>query len=211
MSRARPRGKRTPLPHSFYARETEIVSRALLGQILVSTIDGKRVEGRIVETEAYIGPHDPASHAAERIGRTLRNRAMFGPPGFAYVYRIYGVHWCLNTVTREPDYPAAVLIRAVEPLHGLPTMRERRWPKGEHGPDRLLASGPGRLTSAFGITGALDHHDLTRAPLYIVAGESIADAEIIAGPRIGVTQAAEWPLRFSVRNSIWLSRKTGPV
>jgi len=207
----RRRGKRTPLPHSFYARETEIVSRALLGQILVSTIDGKRVEGRIVETEAYVGPHDPASHAAERIGRTQRNRAMFGHAGLAYVYRIYGVHWCLNAVTREPDYPAAVLIRAVEPIYGLQTMRERRWPSGRYGPDQQIASGPGRLAAAFGITGALDHHDLTRPPLYIVSGDPVPDECIVTGPRIGVTQAVDWPLRFCVRGSVWLSRKTGLV
>ena len=211
MTSARQRGTRTPLPHSFYARETELVSRALLGQILVSTIDGKRVEGRIVETEAYVGPHDPASHAAERIGRTQRNRAMFGPAGFAYVYRIYGVHWCLNAVTREPDYPAAVLIRAVEPLYGLETMRRRRWPEGRSGVDRQLASGPGRLAAAFGITGALDHHDLTRPPLYIVPGDPVPEADIVAGPRIGVTQAADWPLRFCVHGCEWLSRKTGRV
>lgn len=211
MSPARSRAKRTPLPHSFYARETEVVSRALLGKVLVSTVDGKRVEGRIVETEAYIGPHDPASHAAERIGRTKRNRAMFGPAGFAYVYRIYGVHWCLNAVTREADYPAAVLIRAVEPMYGLQTMRDRRWPAGASGSDRQLASGPGRLAAAFGITGALDHHDLIRPPLYIVGGDEIGDEDIVAGPRIGITQAIDWPLRFCVRGSTWLSRKTGSV
>lgn len=211
MSPARPRGTRAPLPHAFYARETAIVARELLGHILVSTVDGKRVEGRIVETEAYVGPHDPASHAAERIGRTQRNRAMFGPPGYAYVYRIYGVHWCLNTVTREPDYPAAVLVRAAEPVAGLQTMRERRWPKGGYGPDRLLASGPGRLAAAFGITGALDHHDLTRPPLYVVRGTTVVDADIVAGPRIGITRAAEWPLRFCVRDNVWLSRKSGTV
>jgi DNA-3-methyladenine glycosylase len=165
------------------------------------------VSGRIVETEAYIGPHDPASHGAERIGRTRRNEAMFGPPGIAYVYRIYGVHWCLNAVTHEEEYPAAVLIRAVEPLDGLPHMRRRRSGNRAHSSDRDLASGPGKLAAAFAIDGALDGHRLDRAPLWIEAGERVAQAAIVTGPRIGITKAADWPLRFCVRDSVWLSKR----
>ena len=206
MSRAAA-GRHTPLDRLFYARDTELVARELLGTILVSTIGRRRVEGRIVETEAYVGPHDPASHAAERIGRTRRNTTMFAHAGTAYVYRIYGVHWCLNAVTREPDYPAAVLIRAVEPLRGIETMRHRRWPLQPPGSDRLIASGPGKLADAFAIDGTIDGHDLTKPPLYILPGEPVPDDEVVAGPRIGITRAADWPLRFYVRNSLWVSRK----
>lgn len=203
-SRSRRRSK--PLPRAFYARDTQVVARELLGCTLVSTIDGARVSGRIVETEAYIGPHDPASHAAERIGRTRRNSTMFAAPGIAYVYRIYGVHWCLNAVTMRVEYPAAVLIRAVEPLAGIDLMRRRRWPVGVPGADRLLASGPGKLAAAFGITGALDGHDLRKPPLLIEAGEPVSDAEIVVGPRVGITAAADWPLRFCLANSPWVSK-----
>jgi DNA-3-methyladenine glycosylase len=199
-----PRAAARALKAGFFARDTERVARELLGAILVSTIGGERVSGRIVETEAYIGPHDPASHGAERIGRTRRNASMFGAPGIAYVYRIYGVHWCLNAVTHTQDFPAAVLIRAVEPQHGLDVMRERR---GERLKDRDLASGPGKLAQAFGIDGRCDGHPLDRAPLWIEAGDKVANRDIVCGPRIGITRAIEWPLRFCVRESLWLSRK----
>jgi DNA-3-methyladenine glycosylase len=202
------------LPSAFYARPAEEVARDLLGAHLLSTIDGERTLGRIVEAEAYVGPHDPASHAAERIGRTARNASMYGPPGIAYVYRIYGMHWCLNAVTGSPDHPAAVLIRAVEPLEGLDVMRRRRrappgrrptelsasWP-----PDRELARGPARLARALGIDGALDGHALDRPPLCIVPGERIPDERVVAGPRIGVTRARDWELRFFLRGSPWVS------
>jgi DNA-3-methyladenine glycosylase len=165
------------------------------------------VEGRIVETEAYLGPHDPASHAAERIGRTQRNASMFGPPGRAYVYRIYGVHWCLNAVTMDFDFPAAVLIRALEPVRGLETMRRRRWPMGKPGGDHEIASGPGKLAAAFGITGKLDGHDLRQRPLMLVPDSTIPDHAIVSGPRVGITRALDWPLRFRVADSAWVSRR----
>lgn len=190
------------LPREFYARDTEAVARELLGKVLISTIGRRRVAGRIVETEAYIGPHDPASHGAERVGRTRRNASMFGEPGIAYVYRIYGVHWCLNAVTERVDYPAAVLIRAVEPLSGLETMLERRDCEKES----QVASGPGKLAQAFAINGTHDGHPLNRAPLWIEDGISLSERDVIAGPRIGITKAAEWPLRFCVRERRWLSR-----
>jgi DNA-3-methyladenine glycosylase len=195
------------LPADFYARDTEVVARELLGAVLVSSIGGARVAGRIVETEAYIGPHDPASHGAERIGRTRRNESMFGAPGIAYVYRIYGVHWCLNVVTHEEHFPAAVLIRAVEPLAGVDVMRRRRFRSQLSLTDRDLASGPGKLAAAFAIDGALDGHALDRAPLWIEAGSRIDVREIVSGPRIGITRAADWPLRFCLRDSPWLSRR----
>jgi DNA-3-methyladenine glycosylase len=194
------------LTRDFYARDTAVVARELLGAFLVSSVAGARVQGRIVETEAYLGPHDPASHAAERIGRTRRNGSMFGPPGTAYVYRIYGVHWCLNAVTMPEGFPAAVLIRAIEPARGLPTMRRRRWQNGAAGPDRLLASGPGKLAAAFAITGALDGHDLRRSPLSIVSGDFIPDEQVVIGPRIGISRASDWPLRFRVGDSPWVSK-----
>jgi DNA-3-methyladenine glycosylase len=199
--------RRNSLGREFYERDTEKVARDLLGAILISTIGGQRVSGRIVETEAYIGPHDPASHGAERIGKTKRNNSMFGPPGIAYVYRIYGVHWCLNAVTHEEHYPAAVLIRAVEPLEGLDVMTARRFGLRTQANPRDLASGPGKLAQAFAIDAACDGHRLDRAPLWIEAGEPIRPKNIVAGPRIGITKAADWPLRFCVRNSLFLSRK----
>jgi DNA-3-methyladenine glycosylase len=174
---------------------------------LVSTIGGARVSGRIVETEAYLGPHDPASHAAERIGRTRRNTSMFAAPGTAYVYRIYGVHWCLNAVTMRIDYPSAVLIRALEPADGIAVMRRRRWPDAPAGSDRLIASGPGKLAAALGITGELDGHDLLQPPLFIEPGEPVEDTKVVVGPRIGITQAADWPLRYWVAECPWVSRR----
>lgn len=199
--------RRNSLPRVFYERDTEKVARDLLGSILISTIGGRRVSGRIVETEAYIGPHDPASHGAERIGKTRRNLSMFGPPGIAYVYRIYGVHWCLNAVTHEEHYPAAVLIRAVEPIDGIDIMMRRRFGKVVPGKERQLASGPGKLATAFAIDGACDGHMLHHTPLWIEHGEPVPRRDVIVGPRIGITKAADWPLRFCVRDSVWLSRR----
>ena len=196
----------SPLPRRFYARKAERVARALLGQILVSTIGGERVAGRIVETEAYAGPHDPASHAAERIGRTLRNEAMFGEPGIAYVYRIYGVHWCLNVVTDRAEFPAAVLVRAVEPIEGLDAMRARRSIARPIRSDRDLASGPGKLAQAFAITGAQDHHPLHEPPLCIVGGARVPARNVVATTRIGITRAHDWPLRFYERGNLHVSR-----
>lgn len=164
---------------------------------------GRVTAGRIVETEAYIGPHDPASHAAERIGRTRRNAAMFGEPGTAYVYRIYGLHWCLNAVTDRAEFPSAVLIRAIDPVQGIEVMRERR---GGAWDGRRLTGGPARLTQALGVTGDLDHHPLDRPPLWIAAGVPVPDAKVDAGPRIGITRAADWPLRFHVRGHRCVSR-----
>lgn len=196
---------RRPLPPSFYARPSTVVAPALLGQLLVTTIGGRRTVGRIVETEAYTGPGDPASHAAERIGRTARNASMYGPPGIAYVYRSYGIHWCLNAVTDAVDHPAAVLIRAIEPIEGIDIMRARRGLRPAH-PDRFIGAGPGRLTQALGIVGGLDGHRLDRPPLTIVEGEPVSAEDVEIGPRIGITHAADWPLRFCVRGNLFVSR-----
>lgn len=211
MSRGRTRraSARVPradaLPSSWYARATEEVARDLIGAHLVSTIGGLETVTRIVETEAYVGPHDDASHAAERIGRTARNEAMFGTPGIAYVYRIYGIHWCLNIVTERADYPAAVLIRALEPLSGIDHMRARRAAAAKHLPDTALTSGPGRLAQALGITGEHNAHPLDRAPLYVRAADTVA--AIASGPRIGITRAVDWPLRFWESGNRWVSRR----
>lgn len=194
-----------PLAPAFYARPAEVVARDLLGTLLVSTIGGETV-GRIVETEAYVGPHDDASHAAARIGRTARNASMFGAPGHAYVYRIYGVHWCVNIVTDAPDFPAAVLIRAVEPVSGIPLMRLRRHLTRPGAPDGALGRGPGNVAAALGITGEQDGHRLDTAPLWVAPG-GVSDDMVERGPRIGITRAADWPLRFWVRGHPSVSRR----
>ena len=189
------------LPASFYARPTPVVARRLLGHVLVSDVGGRRTAGRIVETEAYLGPDDPASHGY-RARRTRRNASMFERPGTAYVYFTYGMHWCLNAVTEREGFPAAVLIRALEPLDGLPTMRRRR----RNAPDRELCSGPAKLCQALGVTGREDGAPLTRGRLRIVRQGSRQRYAIIVTPRIGITRAVDWPLRFLIEGSPWVSR-----
>jgi DNA-3-methyladenine glycosylase len=195
----------TPVAAKFYARPTAEVARRLLGHILVSDIGGRsrRTAGRIVEVEAYVGPHDPACHAYGH-RRTARTEPLYGPPGTAYVYFTYGMHWCLNAVTEIHDYPAAVLIRALEPLAGLETMRRRR---GDM-PDRLLCAGPARLCEALGVTGTVNGVSLQRSPLRIVKNGKAPPrrSAIVSGPRIGITQATDWPLRFYLKDSPWVSR-----
>jgi len=178
-------------------------ARCLLGACLESTVDGVTVSGVIVETEAYDGPGDPASHAATVRGPTDRNRAMFGPPGHAYVYRSYGVHWCMNVVTGEEGRAQAVLIRGVEPLEGEAAMVERR------GGRRPLAAGPGRVGAALGITQALYGHDLRRPPLTLASGWAVGDGHVGVSARVGVSKAADWPCRFYVRGSSGVSRPDG--
>ena len=184
-------------------RGARAVAPDLLGWEIESTVGGLRTVGRIVEVEAYTGPHDAASHAAERIGRTRRNASMFGPPGIAYVYLIYGVHWCFNVVTGREDYPSAILVRALEPVVGEATMEARR------GRTRDLCSGPGRLCQALGVTGALDGHPLDRAPLRLIPRQPVPTGRVGRSPRIGVTRARERELRFFLRGSPHLSVRTG--
>ncbi len=190
-----------PLPPGFYARDTVVVAKALLGQLLVSAVGGRRCLARIVETEAYVGPHDPACHAAGW-RRTARTETLYAPPGRAYVYFTYGMHWCLNVVTEPAGYPAAVLLRAAEPLEGLATMRRRRGAVA----DRALAAGPARLTQALGVDGRLDGHDLAARPLWIAAGPRVPARRIAVGPRIGIRVAVDWPLRFWVTDDPFVSR-----
>ena len=181
------------------------VARRLLGQILISDVGGarRRTAGRIVEVEAYVGPHDPACHAYGR-RRTARTEPLYGPPGTAYVYFTYGMHWCLNAVTEAEGYPAAVLIRALEPLVGLETMRRRRG--GAKVPDRRLCAGPARLCEALDVTGALNGASLANGALRVVRGEKRRAAPVVVGPRVGITEATEWPLRFYYKDSPWVSR-----
>ena len=190
-----------PLATSFYARPTPLVARRLLGQILVSDIGGVRTAGRIVETEAYVGPHDPACHAFGG-RRTARTEGLYGEPGTAYIYFTYGMHWCLNAVAEATEYPAAVLIRALEPLAGIAAMRRRRG----RVPDYALCAGPARLCEALGVTGALNGVWLQRGVLRVLRSGNVRPGAIQTTPRIGITQAVDWPLRFLIRGSPWVSR-----
>jgi DNA-3-methyladenine glycosylase len=189
------------LPASFYARPTPEVARRLLGHVIVSEVGGRHTAGRIVETEAYLGPDDPASHGYGA-RRTRRNASLFEPPGTAYVYFTYGMHWCLNAVTERAGFPSAVLIRALEPLEGLATMRRRRG----HVADPQLCSGPAKLCQALGVTGRDDGRPLTRGPVRIVRDRWRHHNSIIVTSRIGITRAADWPLRFLIEGSPWVSR-----
>jgi DNA-3-methyladenine glycosylase len=189
-----------PLPVRFYDRATEVVARELLGAILEHRTPDGMVRGRIVETEAYTGPDDPACHAAA--GITPRTRILYGPPGMSYVYFVYGMHWCFNAVTREEGHGSAVLVRAVEPVAGLPLMRRRR----RVSRDVDLTSGPARLCDAFAITGDQNGVRLDRGPLRILKGDDVPDEKVLVTPRIGIKKAADWPLRFLVRDNPFVSR-----
>jgi DNA-3-methyladenine glycosylase len=181
------------LSRDFFARSVHEVAPDLIGVTLL--VDG--VGGPIVEVEAYDST-DPASHAYR--GRTPRNGAMFGPPGHAYVYRSYGIHWCLNLVCEQEGTAAAVLIRALEPAHGVERMQERRRVENA----RLLAAGPGRLCEALGVTGDHDGLPLDRPPFELRPRAGTPD--IAAAPRIGLTRAAELPWRYVLAGSRFLSR-----
>lgn len=197
-----------PLPRSFYRRPVRRVASDLLGCVVVRRLDGPggrpfRLAGRIVEVEAYDGPRDRACHAAR--GRTERTDPMFGEAGHAYIYLVYGMYCCLNVVTGPVGYPAAVLIRAIEPLEGVERMEAARLPAARAG------SGPGRLTRALRITRALNRADLCAVgPLYVANDAArIARRLILTGPRIGVDYAGAWalrPWRFGVAGSPALSR-----
>lgn len=189
-----------PLPRSFYARDAQTVAPDLLGYVLETRSRGRVTAGRIVEVEAYVGPHDPAAHGFGN-RRTQRNDALFGPPGFFYVYFTYGMHWCANAVTRSDGFPSAVLIRALEPLDGLAAMRRRRGVQS----DRLLCAGPARLCQALAITGTYNKEWLDGDRVR-VTGPRVSPDEIVVGPRIGISKATDWPLRFGVSGSPFLSR-----
>jgi DNA-3-methyladenine glycosylase len=193
------------LGRDFFARDTLVVARELLGQRLVRMWEGGRISGRIVEVEAYVGEEDQACHA--RCGRTERNASMYGLPGHAYVYFVYGMHHCLNIVTQREGFPAAVLIRALEPLEGIEAMRARRGGRI----DVELTSGPARLCQALGIDRRLDGVDLCApdAVLFIEKSGALPDVAVTTGPRVGVrgdevALAAPW--RFYVQDNGYVSR-----
>jgi DNA-3-methyladenine glycosylase len=189
------------LPVRFFNRPAELVARELLGAVVMSRAGGALTAGRIVETEAYLGYDDPASHGY-RHRRNERNAALFAAPGTWYVYLSYGVHWCANLVCEGPGRGSAVLLRALEPLEGLDAMAARR---GAPDP-RLLCSGPGRLCQALGITRGLDGRAMRSSMVTIVSGSAIAEPDTEATPRIGISKAADWPLRYALAGSPWTSR-----
>jgi DNA-3-methyladenine glycosylase len=184
------------LKRAFYERPTVKVARDLLGKVLVHGF----VAGIIVETEAYLGGDDLAAHSAR--GITDRTRVIFGPPGHAYVYFIYGMYECLNIVAEPAGRPGCVLIRALEPAGGVEIMQSRRTAAR-----RLedLASGPGKLTLAMGINRAHNGADLTRGPLVVRAPAAARRLEIAVTPRIGIRQCADWPLRFLIKGNRFVS------
>jgi DNA-3-methyladenine glycosylase len=181
------------LRRSFFARSVHDVAPELIGASLL--LNG--VGGRIVEVEAYHHT-DPAAHSYN--GQTPRNAVMFGPPGYAYVYRSYGIHWCLNFVCEEEGSASAVLIRALEPTDGLPAMRRRRGLKD----GRMLCSGPGKVGEALAITRAQNGLALDKPPFELRA--KVGELEVVTGPRIGITKAADVPWRYGLKGSKFLSR-----
>ena len=192
----------TRLPsRAFYARGTVDVARDLLGTILLHRTAEGVLAGRIVEVEAYLGIDDPAAHSSS--GRTRRTAVIFGPPGHAYVYRIYGMYRCLNVVAEPEGCPGCVLVRALEPVCGIPAMRVRRRAKR----DVDIASGPGKLTIAMGIGMDLYGADLTDSPLTIRIPVAARQIEIETSPRIGIKKATGLPLRFFIAKSPFVSRR----
>jgi DNA-3-methyladenine glycosylase len=180
------------LPRSFYAQDTIHVAKALLGKYLIYHYAGIEQIGKIVETEAYLGPHDLAAHSAK--GNTARTKVMFGPPGFAYVYIIYGMYYCLNVVTQEEGHASAVLLRAIEPVKNIFTRTQ----------------GPGLLCKAMHIDKRLNGHDLLSDDLYIAEIETSEPFTIVKKPRVGVDYAKHWAkrlLRFYIKDNIYISKK----
>jgi DNA-3-methyladenine glycosylase len=181
-----------PFPRAFYNRDTETVARELLGATLAHRVGDVLRVGRVVETEAYLGPHDLAAHSAR--GRTPRTEVMFGPPGFAYVYMIYGIHHCLNAVTEPEGHASAVLIRALEPIRGV---------EGN-------TKGPGLLCRALGIDRRRNGQDLVGPDLFFAPPDRPEPFEVVARPRVGVAYAGAWaeaPLRFYIAGSPFVSRR----
>ena len=176
------------------------LARDLLGRILFYRTPDGLLAGRIVETEAYTGAADPASHAFR--GRTARNTVMFGPAGHAYVYFSYGMHYCLNVTAEHPGTAGAVLLRALEPLAGIDIMRAQ----GDHGPEPRLLSGPGKIGRAFRLTLEDNGRDFTRGSLGISAGTLIPDGQVAISRRIGISRAMDFPYRFAVVGSRSVSR-----
>lgn len=197
-------GPKEALPPQFFARPAGVVARELLGALLVRRLaDGERLVLRLVETEAYLGAPDRASHAWAGL-RTARNAALYLPPGHAYVYFVYGMHHCLNAVANEDGAGGAVLLRAGEAVAGTATMLRHRGLTAPAG-RRALAGGPARLCRALAVDRGLDGVPFDpEGPLALFAGEPVGDGEVAVGPRVGIAYAGEaagWPLRFAVRTS----------
>jgi len=193
------------VPRAFYLDSPEVVARKLLGKVLVRRFEGRRLAGRIVEVEAYIGLDDPAAHTFA--GKTARNAVLFGPPGFAYVYFIYGMHYCLNFSCEPDGQPGGVLLRALEPLEGLATMARLRGLDQDADP-RLLTSGPGRLCQALGIDRETHNGvDVTSrlSGLHVEDDGWVAE-EVAVSRRVGIRLAAERPLRFTLAGNRYVSR-----
>ena len=190
-SRSRCGGRETQLPRSFYDRDTVLVARELLGKHLVRRTNDEERVGRIVEVEAYLGPHDLAAHSSR--GLTDRTKVMFGPPGHAYVYLVYGMHFCMNVVTEAEGHASAVLLRAIEPVRNI----------------QGRTQGPGLLCRAMEITKELNGHDLVSDDFYIAAEPGARPVTIVRRPRIGVEYARHWArrrLRFYIRGNAFVSR-----
>ena len=191
------------LPRAFYRRPARTVARDLLGCVLVSRIGRALTAGRIVETEAYLGPEDAASHAAFR---PSSHALFYGDGGHAYVYRIYGMHFCLNAIAGTSGTPGCVLIRALEPVAGVALMARRRGVAAE---TVGVANGPGKLTEALGITGRQNGTDLTAGVLVVAPPDAPREFSIARGPRIGIARAVDLPLRFWIRGHRCVSRGPG--
>ena len=193
------------LPPEFFLQDTVTVARELLGCVLWRKIGRTVLAGRIVETEAYLGANDAASHARRGL-RSERNASMYLGGGHAYVYFTYGMHWCLNVVTQEEDIAEAVLLRAIEPVKGIEAMRKRR-PKAKR--DFDLTNGPGKICMAMDIDRRLDGERLDGERLYLTARDvDLAESDIAVSPRIGIDnsgEAATWPLRFFIRGNRYVS------
>jgi DNA-3-methyladenine glycosylase len=199
-----PNRRAATLPVSFFDRPADVVARELLGALVVSRAGGVLTSARIVETEAYLGYRDPASHGYLH-RRTERNAALFGPPGSWYVYLSYGIHWCANLVCEAEGTASAVLLRALEPVEDIATMRRRRGRVD----DRELCSGPGKLCQALGITRDLDGKLMTGSEVLVLAPTVALPVEVAVTPRIGITKAAAWPLRFLVAGNPHVSVRSG--
>lgn len=194
------------LPRSFYDRDPRIVCKELLGKVLVRRERKTLLAGRIVEVEAYLGKDDPAAHSAA--GRTARNAVLFGPPGYAYIYFIYGNHYCLNVSCLPDGVAGGILFRALEPLEGIEEMaRQRGISVGKPGDLRKLTSGPGRMAEAFGITRERDNgKDLTDAASDLfIADDGYRPDQTLVTPRIGISKAAERPLRYLIAQNPFVS------
>ncbi|MBS3781910.1 MAG: DNA-3-methyladenine glycosylase [Candidatus Thermoplasmatota archaeon] len=199
--------KKKKLERQFYRRDTEKVAEDLLGKHLVRISPEGKTVGKIVETEAYLGEEDPASHSYQG-GKTERTRVMFGPPGYAYVYMIYGMYYCLNAVTGQEKEPEGVFVRALEPLEGLDLMKERRGLKDKS----ELTNGPGKLCMAMDIDKQLNGADLCGDKLYIARSERPENLDIKKARRINIDyagKAKEWKLRFFIKGNPYVSKRIG--